>query len=76
MRGSRNKGIKSNIVTFYFSSMDNEIVREEEERRNVLVAVLPPPFCVKNVVITQPSESEIYTKHTEPWERSLQFGYD
>ena len=56
--------------------MDNEIVREEEERRNVLVAVLPPPFRVENVVITQPSESEIYTKHTEPWERSLQFGYD
>ena len=71
----KNKDFKSNSVSFHFSNMDNEIIREEEEMRNVLSAVPPPPFRVGNVLIRQPSEREINAKQIEPWERSCLLGY-
>ena len=61
-------------MSFHFSNMDIETSREEEIR-NVLSAVPPPPFRVGNVVIRQPSERKIYAKQIEPWERSCRLGY-
>ena len=62
-------------MSFHFSNMDTEIIREVEEIRNVFSAVPPPPFRVGNVVIRQPGEREIYAKQVESWERSCLLRY-
>ena len=39
------------------------------------MAVPPPPFRVRNIIIRQPNEREIYSKKIEPWEQSCLLGY-
>ena len=50
-------------------------MRKQEEFINLFLAVPPPPFRVRNIIIRQPNEREIYSKKIEPWEQSCLLGY-
>ena len=70
------QGIKSNSVILHFSNMDNKFTQERKRFLNSLSDILPPPFRVRNIVVRELSEWEIYLKQIEPWEQSVLLGYD
>ena len=49
----------------------------EERKRfiNSLSDVPPPPFCVGDILLRQPSEREIYLKQIESWKQSCLLEY-
>ena len=49
----------------------------EERKRfiNSLSDVPPPPFCVGDILLRQPSEREIYLKQIESWKQNCLLEY-